>query len=110
MARQLSDRSRLRSPRRPRLPAVGRPRRLSPDEVAAIRARPWPRLPWWLWLAVVLTTVTMVVVGVGIFGPGRNANVKNAALTTRLFTIGANIGTANRRCAFSRPVATAPSP
>lgn len=68
MARQLRDRSRLRSPRRPRLPAVGRPRRLSPDEVAAIRARPWPRLPWWLWLAVVLTTVTMVVVGVGIFG------------------------------------------
>jgi hypothetical protein len=36
--------------------------------VAAIRARPWPRLPWWLWLAVVLTTVAMVVVGAGIFG------------------------------------------
>jgi hypothetical protein len=36
--------------------------------VAAIRARPWPRLPWWLWLAVALTTVTLVVVAVGIFG------------------------------------------
>ncbi|HKQ00802.1 MAG TPA: hypothetical protein VJ735_10775, partial [Actinomycetes bacterium] len=47
---------------------IGRPRRLSSDEVAAIRARPWPRLPWWLWLAVALTTVTMVVVAVGIFG------------------------------------------
>ncbi|MDF2743685.1 MAG: hypothetical protein K0S88_5062, partial [Actinomycetia bacterium] len=31
---------------------IGRPRRLTPDEVAAIKARPWPRLPWWLWLAV----------------------------------------------------------
>jgi hypothetical protein len=47
---------------------TGRPRRLTPDEVAAIKARPWPRLPWWLWLAVALTTVTMVVVAAGIFG------------------------------------------
>jgi hypothetical protein len=47
---------------------IGRPRRLTPDEVAAIKARPWPRLPWWLWLAVALTTVAMVVVAVGIFG------------------------------------------
>jgi hypothetical protein len=54
--------------RPPRLPAVGRARRLSPDEVAAIKARPWPRLPWWLWLAAALTTVTMVVVAAGIFG------------------------------------------
>ena len=46
----------------------GRPRRLSPDEVAALRARPWPRLPWWLWLAVAVTTVTMVVVAAGLFG------------------------------------------
>lgn len=47
---------------------IGRPRRLTPDEVAAIKARPWPRLPWWLWLAVAVTTVTLVVVAVGIFG------------------------------------------
>ena len=47
---------------------IGRPRRLEPDEVAAIKARPWPRLPWWLWLAVAVTTVAMVVVAVGIFG------------------------------------------
>jgi hypothetical protein len=47
---------------------LGRPRRLTPAEVAAIKARPWPRLPWWLWLAVAITTVTMVVVAVGIFG------------------------------------------
>jgi hypothetical protein len=47
---------------------IGRPRRLTPAEVAAIKARPWPRLPWWLWLAVAVTTVTMVVVAVGIFG------------------------------------------
>ena len=51
-----------------RLPAVGRPRRLTTDEVAALRARPWPRLPWWLWLAVAVTTVTMVVVAAGLFG------------------------------------------
>jgi hypothetical protein len=53
--------------RAPRLPAVGRPRRLDPEEVAAIRARPWPRLPWWLWLAVAVTTVAMVVVATGLF-------------------------------------------
>jgi hypothetical protein len=47
---------------------IGRPRRLTPDEVAAIKARPWPRLPWWLWLAVAVTTVTMMVVAAGIFG------------------------------------------
>ena len=53
--------------RQPRLPAVGRPRRLNPDEVAALKARPWPRLPWWLWLAVAVTTVAMVVVATGLF-------------------------------------------
>jgi len=58
-------RSRFRAPR---LPAVGRPRRLSPDEVAALKARPWPRLPWWLWLAVAVTTVAMVVVATGLVG------------------------------------------
>jgi hypothetical protein len=47
---------------------IGRPRRLTPAEVAAIKARPWPRLPWWLWLAAALTTVTMVAVAAGIFG------------------------------------------
>jgi hypothetical protein len=51
-----------------RLPSAGRPRRLGPDEVAALKARPWPRLPWWLWLAVAVTTVTMVVVAAGLFG------------------------------------------
>jgi hypothetical protein len=53
--------------RAPRLPAIGRPRRLSPDEVAALKARPWPRLPWWLWLAVAVTTVAMVVVAGALF-------------------------------------------
>jgi hypothetical protein len=46
---------------------VGRPRRLTAEEAAAIRARPWPRLPWWLWLAVAVTTVAMVVVATGLF-------------------------------------------
>jgi hypothetical protein len=54
--------------RRPRLPALGRPRRLTPEEAAALKARPWPRLPWWLWLAVAVTTVAMVVVATGLFG------------------------------------------
>jgi hypothetical protein len=53
--------------RAPRLPAIGRPRRLDPEEVAAIRARPWPRLPWWLWLAVAVTTVAMVVTATSLF-------------------------------------------
>jgi hypothetical protein len=65
VARQLTDGRRFRVPR---LPAVGRPRRLSSDEVAAIKARPWPRLPWWLWLAVAVTTVAAVVVAAGLFG------------------------------------------
>jgi len=62
VARQLTARF-----RQPRLPVVGRPRRLDPDEVAALKARPWPRLPWWLWLAVAVTTVAMVVVATGLF-------------------------------------------
>jgi len=53
--------------RPPRLPALGRPRRLAPEEVAALKARPWPRLPWWLWLAALVTTVAMVVVTAGLF-------------------------------------------
>jgi len=40
----------------------------------------------------------------------RAAKKRNVAVTTRLLRIGANIGTENRRCAFSRPVATAPIP
>jgi hypothetical protein len=36
--------------------------------VAALKARPWPRLPWWLWLAVAVTTVAMVVVASALFG------------------------------------------
>jgi hypothetical protein len=52
--------------RRPRLPPPGRPRRLSATEVDAIKSRPWPRLPWWLWLAAVLTTVAMVVVALSL--------------------------------------------
>jgi hypothetical protein len=62
VARQLTSRSRLR------LPAVGRPRRLAPDEVAALKARPWPKLPWWLWLAAVVATVAMVVVAASLIG------------------------------------------
>jgi hypothetical protein len=50
-----------------RLPTVGRPRPLSPEEASALKARPWPRLPWWLWLAVLVTSVAMVVVAVGLF-------------------------------------------
>ena len=64
MARQLSGRVRFRPPR---LPALGRPRRLTPEEAAALGARPWPRLPWWLWLAAAATTVAMVVVAAGLF-------------------------------------------
>jgi hypothetical protein len=59
--------------RRPRLPPLGRPRRLSPSEVAALKRRPWPRLPWWLWLAAVLTTVAMVVVGISLLRQGGRA-------------------------------------
>ena len=51
-----------------------------------------------------------MVDGAGVRGPGSAANRKNVPVTRRLFRIGANIGTANRRCAFSRPVATAPTP
>jgi hypothetical protein len=60
MARQMTGRLRL--------PSIGRPRRLTPDEVAALKARPWPRLPWWLWLAAAVTTVAMVVTAAGLFG------------------------------------------
>ena len=62
----LADRSTGRF-RRPRLPSLGRPRRLSPEEAAALKARPWPRLPWWLWLAAAVSTVVLVATVVGIF-------------------------------------------
>jgi hypothetical protein len=66
VARQLTERSSQRF-RRPRLPSLGRPRRLSPEEAAALKARPWPRLPWWLWLAAVVSTLVLVATVVGIF-------------------------------------------
>ncbi len=56
--------------RRPRLPPLGRPRRLSATEVAALKDRPWPRLPWWLWLAVAVTAVAMVVIALMLVGQG----------------------------------------
>jgi hypothetical protein len=63
VTRQL-ERARFRPPR---LPAVGRPRPLTPEEATALKARPWPRLPWWLWLAALVTSVAMVAVAVGLF-------------------------------------------
>jgi hypothetical protein len=58
------SRVRLRPPQLPRIP---RARRLTPAEAAALKARPWPKLPWWLWLAAMVTTAAMVVVAVGLF-------------------------------------------
>jgi hypothetical protein len=42
-------------------------------EAAAIKARPWPRLPWWLWLVVAATTVVMVAVAVSLVNASRPA-------------------------------------
>jgi hypothetical protein len=69
VARQLADRSSQRPQRlrRPRLPSLGRPRRVSSEEAAALKARPWPRLPWWLWLAAAVSTLVLVATVVGIF-------------------------------------------
>jgi len=58
------SRVRLRPPQLPRIP---RARRLTPAEAAALKARPWPKLPWWLWLAAVVTAAAMVVVALGLF-------------------------------------------
>jgi len=58
------SRVRLRPPQLPRIP---RARRLTSAEAAALKARPWPKLPWWLWLAAVVTTAAMVVVALGLF-------------------------------------------
>ena len=49
------------------------PRRLTAAEAAAIKARPWPRLPWWLWLVVAATTVTMIAVAVSLVTADRSA-------------------------------------
>jgi len=38
--------------------------------VAALKTRPWPRLPWWLWLAVACTTVAMVVIALSLLREG----------------------------------------
>ena len=66
--------------RRPRLlPPAPRPRALSAAEAAAVKARPWPRLPWWLWLAVVVSTAAMVAVAVGLVGQGGRAEVRLGA-------------------------------
>jgi hypothetical protein len=59
-----------------------RPRRLTAAEAAAVKARPWPRLPWWLWLVAAATTVAMVAVAIALvsanhpaapLGAGRSA-------------------------------------
>ncbi|HKE98203.1 MAG TPA: hypothetical protein VKG45_04640 [Actinomycetes bacterium] len=42
------------------------PRRLTSAEAAALRARPWPALPWWLWAAVALSVVAAAVVAVAL--------------------------------------------
>jgi hypothetical protein len=52
----------------------------------------------------------VIVDGSGVEGPGSSANTTNEAMATTLLRIGANMGTANRRLAFRRPVATAPIP
>jgi hypothetical protein len=38
--------------------------------VSVLKARPWPRLPWWLWLAVTVTTVAMVVIALWLLREG----------------------------------------
>jgi hypothetical protein len=48
--------------RRPRFLPRTSPRKLGAAEVAAIKQRPWPRLPWWLWTVVVLALAAAVVV------------------------------------------------
>ncbi len=48
--------------RRPRFLPRTSPRKLGEAEVAAIKQRPWPRLPWWLWTVVILALAGAVVV------------------------------------------------
>jgi hypothetical protein len=60
---------------RPPRSGAPRPRVLSQAEAAAIKARPWPRLPWWLRLAAAATTAAMVAAAVGLVHQGRQADV-----------------------------------
>lgn len=49
------------------------PRQLTPVEAAAIKSRPWPHLPWWLWLVVAVTTGLMAAVALSLVGAHRQA-------------------------------------
>jgi hypothetical protein len=48
-------------------------RPLTPVEAAAVKARPWPRLPWWLWLVAAATSALMVAAAVALVGADRSA-------------------------------------
>ena len=52
-----------------RLPRGLPPRPLTSQEAAALKTRPWPRLPWWLWLAAAVTAVAMVLIAVNLARP-----------------------------------------
>src|SRR5438552_3919831 len=47
---------------------------------------------------------SVMFAGAAGWGPGSLANTRNVAVAMRLFAMGANMGAANRRFAFSRPV------
>ncbi len=49
------------------------PRPLTAVEAAAIKARPWPRLPWWLWLVVAATSALMATVAISLVAVHRSA-------------------------------------
>src|SRR6266545_1956080 len=49
------------------------PRPLTPVEAAAVKARPWPRLPWWLWLVAAATSALMVAAAIALVGADRPA-------------------------------------
>jgi hypothetical protein len=68
-ARQTAARTRAAWFRRPSL-RMGKPRKLAPEEAAALAARPWPRLPWWLWAAVVVGVIGLVLAALGLLGQG----------------------------------------
>ena len=52
----------------------------------------------------------VIAVADGSVSPWMAANASIVPMTTRLLRMGANMGTAKRRWALSRPVATAPTP
>jgi len=54
--------------RRPSFRRIGRPRKLTPEEAAALAARPWPRLPWWLWAVAAVAVAGLLVAVVGLLG------------------------------------------